>query len=397
MLNLPQTVTASTTPAVNITYTYDADGNKLRKVSSGSPTDYISGIQYKPDAKTIDFIQTEEGRAINTGGTSYNYEFTLTDHLGNNRVTFDIVNGKVGEDDYYPFGLNVHRLVNGTNLYLYNKKELQPEITEYDYGFRFLDPVVVHWNTIDPLAEESRRFSPYNYAENNPIRNIDPDGRSTEDWLQANGLTQNDLINVYTAPADNNERQEGGDGGKGDKKKKTTSQNQTTVKSVVDDLPVLGKADQAGDELAEGQYGNAALDEGSAILEALMFVPGEAADAGISLWDSFTGLFTKKEGSSIAYHSVSNGVTTYVGITDNFARREAEHLATKGINIQPLMKKLTRADARSVEQVLIEIHGLGSKPGGTLLNKINSIASSNPIYGASLKRGYQLLRSIGYH
>ena len=50
---------------------------------------------------------------------------------------------------------------------------------------------------------------------------------------------------------------------------------------------------------------------------------------------------------------------------------------------------------RSVEQALIEIHGLG-KNGGTLLNKINSISPNNPIYGQSLQRGYDLLKTIGY-
>jgi RHS repeat-associated protein len=181
LLNLPQTVTVSS-PAASITYTYDAAGDKLRKVSSTSgTTDYISGIQYKTNSTVIDFIQTEEGRAINTG-SSWNYEYTLTDHLGNNRVTFDQTNGKTSEDDYYPFGLNAPKLVNG-NLYLYNKKELQQETNLYDYGARFYDPVIARWTTVDPLAEKYRRWSPYNYGADDPIRFVDPDGMGLGDFL----------------------------------------------------------------------------------------------------------------------------------------------------------------------------------------------------------------------
>jgi len=175
LLSLPQTVTAT---GVSITYTYDATGNKLRKVSSGSSTDYISGIQYKPDG-TIDFIMTEEGRAIRSG-TAYNYEYTLSDQLGNNRVTFDQTTGKVGEDDYYPFGFNVHRQVNAGNNYLYNKKELQPEINEYDYGARFYDPMIGRWNVVDPHAEKYHSWSPYNYVFNNPIKMVDKNGMDGE-------------------------------------------------------------------------------------------------------------------------------------------------------------------------------------------------------------------------
>jgi hypothetical protein len=50
---------------------------------------------------------------------------------------------------------------------------------------------------------------------------------------------------------------------------------------------------------------------------------------------------------------------------------------------------------KAIEQALIEIHDLG-KNGGTLLNKINSIAASNPNYADQLRRGLELLKSIGY-
>ncbi|AFD06646.1 RHS repeat-associated core domain protein [Solitalea canadensis DSM 3403] len=181
-LNLPSTVVVNGTPS--ITYIYDATGNKLRKsvIEGGVPknTDYIAGIQYR-DNGTLDFVQTEEGRAISTGG-SYKYEYNLSDHLGNVRVSFDKT-GLLQEDEYYAFGLRKSVFNGSSNLYLYNGKELQSELNQYDYGARFYDPVLGRWNVVDPLSEKMRRHSPYNYAFDNPVRFIDPDGMGPQDII----------------------------------------------------------------------------------------------------------------------------------------------------------------------------------------------------------------------
>ena len=110
--------------------------------------------------------------------------------MGNIRISFARNSAGALEitdaNDYYPFGMNHLKTGNafyGTGSYKnykYNGKELQ-ESGMYDYGARFYMPDIGRWGVVDPLSEKYRRHSTYNYAMNNPIRFIDPDGMQVMD------------------------------------------------------------------------------------------------------------------------------------------------------------------------------------------------------------------------
>ncbi|GAB4044787.1 RHS repeat-associated core domain-containing protein [Spirosoma jeollabukense] len=179
---------------------YDGLGTKLHRTvkTAGSVTltqDYLGGIELKNNV--VEAVYNEEGRAYNTG-SGYRYEYVLRDHLGNTRLVFTDKNGSgsidnseiLSEAHYYPFGRKMDGAwysdaSAGKYRYQYNGKELIDEfdLNFYDYGARWYDPGMGSWWEIDPLAEVSRRWSPYVFSNNNPLRFVDPDGRNPGDII----------------------------------------------------------------------------------------------------------------------------------------------------------------------------------------------------------------------
>ena len=109
------------------------------------------------------------------------YHFYLKDYLGNVRVVFN-QDGTVEQvNQYYPFGALFYNDANDEfQRYKFNGKELDRllGIDWYDYGARMYDPILCRWNTPDPLADDYQSISPYAYCLDNPVKFVDPDGRS---------------------------------------------------------------------------------------------------------------------------------------------------------------------------------------------------------------------------
>ena len=178
-LNLPSVVTFS--DGSTITYTYAADGTKLKTVhktgSTTTTTDYCGNVVYENGVQKL--LLTEEGYVTLSDGK---YHYYLKDHQGNNRVVIN-QSGTVEEaNHYYPFG-GVFASTGNTQPYKYNGKELDAKkgLNWYDYGVRMYDAALGRFATVDPSAENYFNTSLYAYCGNNPISRIDPTGA---DWYE---------------------------------------------------------------------------------------------------------------------------------------------------------------------------------------------------------------------
>ena len=71
-----------------------------------------------------------------------------------------------------------YSIANTNYRFGFNGKEKDDKdgIVQYDYGFRIYDPRLVRFKSVDPLFKGYPWNSPYSFAENEPISNIDLDG-----------------------------------------------------------------------------------------------------------------------------------------------------------------------------------------------------------------------------
>ena len=108
--------------------------------------------------------------------------YYVNDYQGNVRLVVDGNGTMAQRNDYYAYGgpWSDNAFNQGFQPFKYNGKELDRMhgLDWYDYGARMYDPAMGLFTQIDPLAEQYPHLNPYLYCAGNPVKYVDPDGKS---------------------------------------------------------------------------------------------------------------------------------------------------------------------------------------------------------------------------
>jgi RHS repeat-associated protein len=178
------------TGAAGYAYTYDGDGNRVRKSSGSTGTLYwymTPGIVGESDLSgnlTDEYVFFDGERVARKSTNGVFYYFS--DHLKTASVTTDSAGNIKSESDFYPWGGELQFVSNDSNHYKFTGKERDSE-TQLDYfGARYYSNGLGRWVSADwsptpipvPYANfhDPQSLNLYGFVGGNPASKADPDG-----------------------------------------------------------------------------------------------------------------------------------------------------------------------------------------------------------------------------
>ncbi|MEJ2306883.1 MAG: RHS repeat-associated core domain-containing protein, partial [candidate division WOR-3 bacterium] len=192
-------------------FAYDAGGERTVKYSERGETVYVDKmyqLQVSNNPVTItkhifvgatriaSKVSSEGGFAASETRSIYYYH---GDHLGSSNFVTDCDGEEYEHVEYTPYGetwIDEGRDTLERINYLFTSKELDTETGLYYFGARYLDPQTSRWLSSDPLMDGQNW---YGYANNNPIKYIDPNGLFTERNETSGTVTKDDTLSEITA------------------------------------------------------------------------------------------------------------------------------------------------------------------------------------------------------
>ncbi|MCI5696306.1 MAG: RHS repeat-associated core domain-containing protein [Spirochaetia bacterium] len=223
-------------------YVYGQDGQRSNKYTQGSETLYFNKMwtlhtdngnsvydgQYAKNVYLGETrIVTKLARADQKTAHEEMYKqyYYHSDHLGSATMISDWEGKEYQRIEYTPYGETwVEKTSNSGSEFLpyrFTGKEVDQETGLYYYGARYLDPKYSMWISTDPAlgeyipemdkgnAKDSGslpgmggvfnhiNFHLYNYAGNNPVKFVDPDGNNPIDAFKIFFTPGNTMADVY--------------------------------------------------------------------------------------------------------------------------------------------------------------------------------------------------------
>ncbi|WP_350288847.1 DUF6443 domain-containing protein [uncultured Croceitalea sp.] len=192
-LNLPIEIKFSNSNTKKIEFTYDATGLKLEKKVNDNGSISNTGYSGKYIYKNGDLQQFfhSEGYVV-PNGNFYQFVYQYRDQINNVRLSYSDMDGDgeidpgseiLQEQNYYPFGLEhkgYNSQINGvkSNYKQYQDQEFTEDLglNVHEWKYRVSDPSTGRFWSIDPLADDYRYQSPYNFSENRVIDGFELEG-----------------------------------------------------------------------------------------------------------------------------------------------------------------------------------------------------------------------------
>ena len=180
-----------TTGVGSARYLMDSDRRRVKKTVEAAVTYYLRSpggnvlAEYSGQTLSARYVYAGSKRIARIAGSSASYY--LADHLGSTRSLVDEAGAVTAAYDYWPYGKVLASSGTGFTHFRFTGHERDAESSldymlnrNYAYNIgRFLRP--------DPMQDAYPGISPYAYANNNPLKYVDPDGRAFETvWDVAN-------------------------------------------------------------------------------------------------------------------------------------------------------------------------------------------------------------------
>jgi RHS repeat-associated protein len=176
---------------VTVTFTYDGNGQRVKKESStGSATSYFGELYEIRNEINVMHVFAGNNRVASIRSDGKN-QFYHGNHLGSASVITDQYRDWKERIEYFPFGSYREDVKNPSDPnfpdanYTFTDQEDDDELGFYNYGARLYDPILGRFISPDRIVqtpENPQSLNRYSYCLNNPLIYTDPSGEIFE-WL----------------------------------------------------------------------------------------------------------------------------------------------------------------------------------------------------------------------